>query len=102
MEKNVTFSRKVFSLSLLLFTSLLSFAQTRFPVTGRITDNTGAPVENATVQESGTRNIALTKKDGSFSINASSGTATLLISSVGFESQQVPLSNQSQVAVSLK
>lgn len=102
MKNDLLSRQRGLLLSLLLFLSLFSFSQNRFPVTGRVTDNNGQPVEGATVQESGTKNTAVTKSDGTFTINTASGRATLLLSSVGYENQQVAVNNQSQLAVSLR
>lgn len=85
-----------------LFCTFFSLAQDGFRVTGKITDNSGQPVEGVTVQENGTKNAAVTSKDGSFTLNASSGRATLAVSSVGFESQQVAVKNQPQLTIALK
>ena len=93
--------RRIFPLFFLL-SAFYSFSQNSFRVTGRVTDNNGQPVEGVTVQESGTKNTAVTGKDGSFIINASSGNAALQISSVGFDSQQVQVNNQSSLTVSLR
>lgn len=75
----------------LIFTlsSLFSFAQTTFPVTGKITDASGKPLESVTVQVKGTGVTTVTKVDGSFFITAPSGNAVLAISSVGFTSQEL-------------
>jgi len=102
MKNCIVSLQRTFVFLFLLFATTFTFAQNKFPVTGRVTDNNGQPVEGVTVQESGTKNIAVTKKDGSFSINTASGSATLQLSSVGFEGQQLPVNNQSQVSVSLK
>lgn len=90
--------RRIFLLFFVFFASH-SFAQNGFAVSGKVTDAAGGPVEGVTVQESGTRNTAVTGKDGSFTLNASSGRATLQVSSVGYESQQVSVNNQSSLNV---
>lgn len=102
MKKLLRLSPGAILLSFLLLITLCSFSQNRFPVTGKVTDNNGQPVEGVTVQESGTKNVAITAKDGTFTLNASSGRATLQLSSVGFESQQVQVNNQSSLTVSLR
>lgn len=87
----------------LIFTlsSLFSFAQTTFPVTGKITDASGKPLESVTVQVKGTGATKVTKADGSFSITAPSGNAVLAISSVGFTSQELNISNRAAMTVSM-
>jgi TonB-dependent starch-binding outer membrane protein SusC len=49
----------------------------------------------------GTSITAITKADGSFSIDAPSGKSVLVFSSVGFTSQEVPIDNKGQLNLSL-
>lgn len=100
MEKKLALWRSVLLISLLQLT-IFSFAQNNFPVTGKVTDNTGKPLEGVTVQVKGTTNITSTKADGSFSIIAPSGNSVLVFSYIGFTSQQVPIGNKGQVNLSL-
>lgn len=89
-------------LAAFLIPFISSFSQGGFDVTGKITDNSGLPIEGVTVQEKGTQNVVASKKDGSFSIRTSSGNATLVFSSVGFESQEVSVGNKSSVDVTMR
>lgn len=89
-------------LVILLATTLLSFAQNKFTVTGKVTDQNGQPLEGVTVQESGTKNIVLTINDGTFRIATASGKALLVLSSVGYEPQTLTVNNQSTVGAALK
>jgi TonB-linked SusC/RagA family outer membrane protein len=100
MKKRLALWRSVLLISLLQLT-IFSFAQNNFPVTGKVTDNTGKPLEGVTVQVKGTTTTAVTKADGSFSINAPSGKSVLVFSSVGFSSQEVPIDNKGQLSLSL-
>jgi len=81
---------------LLCFTSTV-LAQTT-EVTGKVTDANGLPVPNASVREKGTRNGTTANASGVFSIKVKSN-ATLLISAVGFETQEVAATGN--VSVSL-
>lgn len=101
MKKRLAFWRSAMLISLLLQLTIFSFAQNNFPVTGKVTDNNGKPIEGVSVQVKGTSITAITKVDGSFSINAPSGKSVLEFSSVGFTSQEVPIDNKGQVNLSL-
>src|SRR5215204_3733638 len=101
-NKTAMLRRSVMQVILLLSVSIFAFSQTNFPVTGKITDASGQPIEGVTVQERGTNNITLTKKDGTFSLQASSGKAVIDLSYVGYETQQIAVNNQSDIAVSLR
>jgi TonB-dependent starch-binding outer membrane protein SusC len=100
MEKKLALWRSALLISLLQLT-ILSFAQNNFPVTGKVTDNLGKPIEGVTVQVKGTTITTITKADGSFSINAPSGSSVLVFSSVGFASQEMPIGNKKELNLSL-
>lgn len=71
-------------------------------VTGKVTDSKGDPVPSATVTAKGTKNSTTTAADGSFRISVPSATSTLVISSVGFGTQEVSISGKDDVSVSLE
>lgn len=84
----------------LLFTSQLILAQDRV-VTGKVTDSKdGTPVVGASVQPKGTRTGTTTKNDGTFSLSVGPGVTTLVISSIGFATQEVSIDGKSSVEVS--
>ena len=77
--------------------SVASVQQTQ-KATGHVTDSQG-PLIGATVMEKGTNNGTVTDFEGNFSLNVKPG-ATLVISYVGYESQEVKASDH--VRVNLK
>ncbi|MDF2186911.1 TonB-dependent receptor [Paraflavitalea sp. CAU 1676] len=78
-------------LMLLMCVPIFSWAQSK-TVTGKITDaSNGTPVAGASVTAKGSKAGTSSKADGSFSLTVPAATATLTVSGVGFESQQVPL-----------
>ena len=85
----------------MLLLPFLSFTQTNFRVTGRVTDDGGKPLQGVTVQVKSTTTATATAEDGSFTINAPSGKSTLVFSSVGFAEQEVPISDRTAINVSL-
>jgi iron complex outermembrane receptor protein len=78
----------------------VTYAQDR-TVTGKVTDKDGAPVAGATVQPKGSRSGTATKNDGTFSINVGPAVTALVISSVGYETQEISVAGLSTVEVSL-
>ncbi|BAV06382.1 TonB-linked outer membrane protein, SusC/RagA family [Filimonas lacunae] len=62
--------------------------------TGKVTDENGTPISNATVQVKGGTTKAITKTDGTFSIQATTG-STLVVGSVGFLSIEVTVTGSS-------
>jgi iron complex outermembrane receptor protein len=84
----------------LLCVSQLVMAQDRV-VTGKVTDSKdGTPVVGATVQAKGARTGTSTKNDGTFSISVAPSVSTLVISSIGFTTQEVSIVGVSNVDVS--
>ena len=86
--------------ALLLLTTTALRAQNR--ITGKIISaGDNQPIVGATVQEKGTTNATQTDNNGAFAINAP-GNATLVISVVGYASQEVLVSNKTDISVSLQ
>lgn len=84
----------------MLFLSGHLLAQNK-TVTGRVTDEKGNPVAGANVVAKGTKAGASTTPDGSFSINVPSTAKTLIISSVGFGTQEAAIGPNGTVSVIL-
>ncbi|MEH6537063.1 MAG: SusC/RagA family TonB-linked outer membrane protein [Psychroserpens sp.] len=92
------------SLKLLLFSfiliPLLTFSQN---VTGKIMDgSTNQPLPGANVIIKGTSTGATTDFDGNFSLNVDNFPATLVISSLGFETVEETLTEAREVNITLK
>src|SRR3981081_4349505 len=90
---------KTILLPVLLLLSQLAFAQDRV-ITGKITDQSGLGISGVTVTPKGGGTPTQTSSDGTFKITVKSTTTSLIFSSIGFETQEVPASEH--VSVSLK
>lgn len=84
------FPVRMLTLLLSLFLSVSAFAQST--ITGQVKDAAGEPVIGASVLINGTSNGTVTDLDGNFSVNVQPG-ATLTISYIGFQKQQVAAAN---------
>ena len=71
-------------------------------VTGVVVDGTGEPVIGANVVVKGTTNGTITDFDGNYTIEGVSANDVLVISYIGYLSQEVPVGNQSMIKVTLK
>src|SRR6188474_1667112 len=99
MSKQTAICRSVFMFALLFFLSLTSYSQTSFKVSGKVFDETGKPVEGATVQVKGTTIATSTSADGSYSLMAPSAYSVLVVTSVGYTQMEVPINNKEEVIV---
>ena len=96
------FLSRLFSLivGITLFVPYQLFAQTT-TVTGQIKSSDGTGIAGVSVQEKGSKNGTATNTSGSFSLNVTNPNATLEISSLGYASQDIPLSGRSSISVTL-
>ncbi len=87
---------------LLLLGSLTSQAQNK-TISGRVIDaKDGASIPNISVTVKGSRSGTQTSADGSFRLTVPAGTASLTVSGVGYETQEVSIAGKDAVEVSLK
>ncbi|MDB2394289.1 TonB-dependent receptor [Flavobacteriaceae bacterium] len=87
---------------ILLLLPLFAFSQGKI-VSGVVNDDMGGPLPGATVQVKGSESIgSITDFDGKFTIALKAGETKIIISYVGFESQEVDVSSQSNISVSLQ
>ena len=78
-----------------------SWAQNK-TVTGKVSDEKGSPVAGASVLAKGTNTGTSTDATGSFSLNVPSSATTLVISYVGYASQEVSIASSNTVSVTLQ
>lgn len=69
-------------------------------ITGTVSDELG-PIVGANVLEKGTTNGMITDMDGNFSLEVKPG-ATLVISFIGYVTQEIKITNQSKLTITLK
>ncbi len=86
----------------LLVLPLFVFSQGKI-VSGVVNDDMGGPLPGATVQVKGSESIgSITDFDGKFTIAIRDGETKIIISYVGFESQEVDVEGQNNILVSLE
>ncbi|MDD7885414.1 SusC/RagA family TonB-linked outer membrane protein [Flavivirga sp. 57AJ16] len=71
-------------------------------VSGRVTDQAGLGVPDATVLIKGTRRGTVTDLDGYYKISVPDPAHVLVFSSLGFKSQEITVGNQTTINISLK
>ena len=88
-------------LTLSLLTVVSVFAQTR-QLTGRVTDQKGVPVANASVIVKGTKIGANTNDDGSFKLAVPATAKVLVVKSINFDEAQVTIGNNTNFTIKLE
>ncbi len=86
-------------LMLMLFTTSM-FAQN--PISGMVSDESGQPLPGANILEKGTSNGTQTDFDGKFELTTVNGDAILVVSFLGFLTQEVSVNNQTDISVTLQ
>lgn len=86
----------------ILFIGNISYAQ-RKEISGKVTDsNTGQPIVGSTVGVKGSTIATQTNDAGNFTITVPGSNSRLVISSVGYDPQEVTVGSQNDVTVALK
>lgn len=60
-----------------------------YKISGKVVDSQGEPIIGANILEKGTTNGTITDTDGNFSLNVKSITATLVVSYIGYKTNEV-------------
>lgn len=93
--------RKLVSLMFVLLVSGLTLMAQTKKVSGKVTDESGNPIANASVIVKGTTIGTTTQVDGSFSLDAPASARTLVISSLNFTAKEVSIGSGSNLSISL-
>ena len=106
VKSNINLTFKIKPMKKLIFTLLLlplfAFSQGKI-VSGEVNDDKGAPLPGATVQVKGSESIgSITDFDGKFTIAIRNGETKIIISYVGFVSQEINIEGQNNISVSLE
>ncbi|SEL68759.1 TonB-linked outer membrane protein, SusC/RagA family [Chitinophaga rupis] len=71
-------------------------------IKGRITNEKGEPLPGVTVQLKGTTRGVVTNENGEYSITVPAGNAILIVSSIGYNKEEIPVSGKNEVSVTLQ
>lgn len=86
----------------LLLLPLFAFSQGKI-VSGVVNDDMGGPLPGATIQVKGSESIgSITDFDGKFTIAIRDGETKIIVSYVGFVSQEINIEGQNNISVSLE
>ncbi|MFD2886329.1 SusC/RagA family TonB-linked outer membrane protein [Chitinophaga cymbidii] len=87
--------------ALFLLACATVFAQGK-QVTGSVTDDSGVAIPNVSVRIKGTTSGTFTGGDGKFKLNVPNDSAVLVISTIGYETQELTVGSQTDIKISLK
>lgn len=73
-----------------------------FEISGTIVDASGVPLPGATVIEKGTNNGTQTDFDGNYSLTLTDQNATILVSFMGFATQEISVNGRPEIDIVLK
>jgi TonB-dependent starch-binding outer membrane protein SusC len=85
----------------LVLCSIVAQSQAKIHVTGMIKDDKGNPAPNASVTVKNTKNGVSTDANGSFAIDVPSEKSVLVVSYLGYQSQEMVVGKQTSFAVNL-
>ncbi len=85
-----------------IINTTLQSQQQSFEISGTIVDINGQPLPGTNIKEKGTTNGTQTDFDGKFSLTVSSENAILIVSYIGFKTQEYPLNGSTTINVTLE
>ncbi len=97
--KTTFMSKLLFFAAIFIFFQGSGYAQTR-TITGRISDSLGSPIPGASVKIKGERRGISATTEGTFVLKTEQN-ATLIVSAIGYITQEVPVENSSSVSIQL-
>ncbi|GEO07203.1 SusC/RagA family TonB-linked outer membrane protein [Adhaeribacter aerolatus] len=92
---------KYFLILNLLFLAVIGAQAQGLAVKGRVTAENGDGLPGVTVLVKGTSNGTATDANGNYALNVANGTGTLVISFIGYNTQEVPLNNRTTINVTM-
>ncbi len=93
--------KKIKILFFLFLSVTFAYAQQNVTVTGKVTDETNQGLPGVTVLEKGTQNGTITDADGNYTLQTR-GNSTLVLSFVGYQTQEIPVAGKSRINVNMK
>lgn len=104
MKKHLKISQLtvcILTVCFFFFTSFHTYvcAQTTFPISGTVTDQTGEPLIGVNVQEKGTTTGTITNLDGEYTLSVSGSNAVVVFSYIGYTSQEIRIEGNRVVNV---
>lgn len=87
---------------MIFFSNSLLMAQTQDAVSGVVSDQNGEPLIGVTIVEKGTSNGTITDIDGNFSLKLHVSKSTIVVSYVGYNSEEISVETGKSIKITLK
>jgi len=71
-------------------------------IKGTVVDSKGAPIPGANIKVKNSPNAVATNANGEFTIVAASGSDVLVVSFIGYKTQEVPVNNRTSIKITLE
>ncbi len=94
--------RKFFTTCIMLFAMVITGVAQNKTLTGKVTDVKGAPLSGATITVKGSTMGTSTDQSGNFSISLANNAKRIVVSSIGYATQEVTFGTGTQISVALK
>ena len=101
MTSKLTSLLKAIGLVMLTMLALTAFSQPK-TISGKVTrSQDGVPIAGASITVKGTTVGTTSEMDGSFSLQVPANTKTIVVSSIGFDAQEIDITGKTMVSVAL-
>ena len=94
--------RKALLLLVAICYGFAAFAQQTGQITGKVTDEKGEGLPGVTLLVKGSSSGTVTDATGSYALQVPAGPATLVVSFVGFLTQEIPVNNRTTVNITMQ
>ena len=96
------FQHSIKAAGIILLALVAQIGSAQKVITGTVKDSKdGSPLRGASITAKGSRNGTQTNADGTFKLTVDNATTALVVSSVGFTSQEISLSGNNSIEVML-
>jgi TonB-linked SusC/RagA family outer membrane protein len=102
LKNKIAMGTKSFFLFCLLLCLFYANGQQKMTISGSVVNESGQPLQGATVMQTSTTNTTVTDQQGHFNLSVSSGSAILEVSYTGYVTSSIPVSNKSSLQIVLK
>lgn len=72
------------------------------PISGKVVDQSGSPLANVTITAKRSKTVCISNERGLFTLQEVAADDVLLITSIGYEQQEIPVNHQPYISITMK